>query len=114
MDQRLENLEKSVAAIRDAQAEIRTGQAVNNKAVEGIEKSLAMLTDLRAETLHLMKMQDHDHKEHDEVFERLRNVEKENAGARLNKLETNQRWGVVTIIGLILVNVFKHIFFPVP
>lgn len=108
MENRLVKVECKIDNILVDQAEIKTK-------VTSINDILSTLIDVRAETLHLIKQQIQDQKEHDEMFIRLRAVENGQIAtskditlsveivrpieASVKKLENNQRWGVITILG---------------
>jgi len=87
--------------------DIRTDQAVIRSDLNTISETLATLVDLRAESLHLIRQQEINQKDHDELFERLRCIESKQAAGkalrgstttRVNKLERNQRWATTTSI----------------
>lgn len=54
-------------------------------------KTLHTLADIRAETLHLIKQQDEYNKEQDEIFNRLREMEKGQVACKMNHITTKNK-----------------------
>ena len=113
MEERLGKVEEKIGDIRSDQSAIKENLAMMGKTME-------TLADVRSETLHIIKQQEQDRKDHDEIFQRLRTSESGRAAHdekhkvannRIDDLEGNQRWGVITVLGLIIVYVFKRLFF---
>ena len=82
-------------------------------------ETLNTLADVRAETLHVMKVQENNAREHDEIFARLRQIETDRAacsseretdGERIDDLEDNQKWGVITVLAGIIGLAIKKLF----
>ncbi len=112
MEARMEKLESNIGDIRVGQAGIKTS-------LNMMEKTLDTLVDLRAESLHLIKMHEQDRKDHDEIFCRLRKAEEGRAtcdekhtvvNQAVEKLEKNQKWGVLFIVASIGTYIFKKLF----
>ena len=136
MDARVGKIEDKIGKIGEDQSAIK-----ENLTMMG--KTLGTLADVRAETLHLMKQQESDKKDHDEIFSRLRTAETTQAAYKSDKkdhdeifkrlrdvengrtrsdekhrvtkdavakLETNQRWGVIVVLGTIISYAIKKIF----
>lgn len=112
-------MESRLGKIEDKLGNMLADQSAIKQHVEMMSKTLTTLADVRAETLHIMKRQEQDKKEHDEIFLRLRKVEAgrvacderhKTSKTSTGKLESNQKWGVVFIIGSIGGYVFRKLF----
>ena len=112
MEARLVKLEEKIGDIRADQSAIKENLTM-------MSKTLGTLADVRSETLHIIKQQEQDKKDHDEIFTRLRAAESGSvahdekqkvANDRIDDLEDNQRWGVILILGSIVAYVFKKLF----
>jgi len=112
MESRLEKLEDKLGDIRADQSSIK-------KHIELMGKTLGTLADVRSETLHIMKQQAQDRKEHEEIFIRLRKVEAgrvacderhKTSEASTGELKSDQRWVVGLIFASICGYVFKKLF----
>lgn len=110
---RLTKMEDQISNIRADQSSIKT-------TLNTLSEAIKVLVDIRGETLHIVKQQERNNGEHDEIFERLRNVETALSNYKIEKksinddilnLEANQKWGVITIIGAVIAYAIRKVFF---
>lgn len=100
-----------LSKLEDKIGDIAVDQAACKQHMSQMCETLTMLADVRAETLHIMKVQENNVRDHDEIFQRLRTVETERAGCsasrktdsgKIKDLENNQRWVAISVIGTII------------
>jgi len=102
---KLNKLERSQAGM---QAELK----VFAKTMERLAATSEQIVELRAECLHMIKSHERSERTHDEMFNRLREVEtwKGSVGTKVkivchevDSLQRNQRWVVMTVIGALII-----------
>ena len=112
-------MEERLVKLEDKIGDIKADQSAIKENLTMMGKTLETLADIRSETLHIMKQQKDDKKDHDEIFSRLRIAESGRVACdvkhaaekkRVTQLETNQRWGVIVIVGSIITFAIKKIF----
>ena len=112
-------IETRVGKIEDKIGKIGEDQSAIKENLTMMGKTLGTLADVRSETLHLMKQQESDKKDHEEIFARLRKIESGRAACEekhivtktaVKQLESNQRWGVVALLGTIITYAAKKLF----
>ncbi len=85
--------------------------------LEGIKEILNTLSSNQAELIRIREKSIHleegfrfARKEHDKIFESLRDLESFRVGDRIKGLESNQRWIVLVILSTIIGVIIKSIF----
>ena len=82
------------------------------KTMERLAKTSEQIVELRSECLHMIKAHERSERAHDELFERLRELETWKGGMEtkiktvcrsLQILQGNQRWVAMTVIGALIV-----------
>lgn len=98
--------------LENVQIGMQTELKVFSKTMERLAKTSEQIVELRSECLHMIKAHERSERAHDELFERLREVENWKGGIdtkirtmclNISGLQKNQRWVAMTVIGALIV-----------
>ena len=98
--------------LENTQVSMQAELKVFSRTMERLAKTSEQIVELRSECLHMIKAHERSERAHDELFERLREVENWKGGIdtkirtmclNVSGLQKNQRWVAMTVIGALIV-----------
>lgn len=101
VEERLKQVEETLIVVAEH-------QKIANRELGKISDTLSIMAELRGEMVSLVRQQQSNSKEHDEIFTRLRSVEthqtlcgqkREDDSNAIAALRGNQRWAILSIFG---------------